>query len=118
MDRIVSEFCGEDIRLTDLVTQQDPALVGIGFERCRISGPAVLHLVGSLMAGNDYGIDIDHIDAALWTVSPWTEVVQGSVMARNCVFRDCTFMGIAFVGGEELTAKLRAAVTSASRIAS
>ena len=110
-------FHDEDVRLTDLVTPDDPELHDVHFERCRITGPAVMQPLHTQFVASDYGIGRDHLDAALWTVSPWTDVVVGSIVARNCVFRDCVFDGIAFAGVAELTAEVRSAVID-GRIAS
>ena len=88
----------------------DPELSDVVFERCHILGPAVLQPVQSEFFGNDYGIGRERVEAALWTVSPWTDVVQGSIVARRCVFRDCTFTGVAFAGVAEVTDLVRSAV--------
>ena len=75
-------FRDADVRLTDLITSEDAELSDVLFERCLITGPAVLQPIHSQFIDNDYGIGRDHLDAALWTLSPWTDIVQGTVIAQ------------------------------------
>ncbi|MBE7188745.1 hypothetical protein, partial [Jatrophihabitans endophyticus] len=88
----------------------DPELRSILFERCLVLGPALLQPIESRFVDNDYGVGREYIESALWTVSPWTTVVPGSIVARHCVFRDCTFAGVAFAGASEVTDAVRTAV--------
>lgn len=108
MDHIAvrKEKCYEDaiLKLTDLLdSPTQPLLEGFAFNRCRIIGPAIVHLARhAYLVGCHF--EAPAAKSMLWEV-PGGNARVGFIEIKDTSFRRCSFEGVGFSGTvEELAA--------------
>lgn len=93
------------VRLTELVSPDDPKLEGFTFIGCHVGGPAVLVAQGSTFIGCNLGGPT--LDAVLWEIAPSRPMVVGVVLALNCHFERCTFRNVGLAGPPDFIDQFR-----------
>jgi len=101
-----NQFEDELIWLAELVGT-DGELRDVTFLNCRITGPAVIVPIDSVIQNSNLGAPLDHV---LWRVPRDRAPFVGAIVAFNCTFDGCTFVNIAFAGSPKFLAGLRASV--------
>ena len=89
-----------EVRLSSLLDPlESPSLAGFTFNRCRIIGPAVLHVIGHVyLAGCEF--EAPGVAAMLWEI-PAGAAKVGAIEIRDTSFRRCSFEDVGFVGTAE-----------------
>jgi hypothetical protein len=92
------------IRITDLVTPDDPVVKARTLERCRLIGPAVIAFTGAgVLSGGRFDGDV----ASTFIEVPDGSRVIGVIGFHDCVLRDCRFHNIAIIGTPQQIAQYK-----------
>jgi hypothetical protein len=102
----VNRYEDELIWLAELVGT-DGELRDFTFLRCRITGPAIVVPIDSVIQNSNLGAPLDHL---LWRVPRERAPFLGAVVATNCLFDGCTFLNVGFAGPPKFLAGLRGSV--------
>lgn len=100
-----TSYVDEEVRIADLAAAKPTNLLeGYTFERCVISGPAVLLMDGRAeISFSDLGAEAE---ALLWEIPLGRTKITGAVVMIDCRFIHCTFVGIGFAQRAEWLDKL------------
>ncbi|MGH9278450.1 MAG: hypothetical protein ACRD12_10160 [Acidimicrobiales bacterium] len=92
------------VRITELV-EVGGVLDGFTFERCHITGPAVIALdCKGVMNGCSLGAETS---ALLWEVPPTRPRVTGVLVVRNCNFIGCSFSNVGIAAPPDVAEMIR-----------
>lgn len=95
------EFRNQTVTINEL-TVVEQVIDGYTFSNCKILGPAVVALQGSVEITH-CSFDAD-ANALFWEVPPTREYVIGAILITNCVFSGCAFHNVGFAGTPEMRA--------------
>jgi hypothetical protein len=102
----------ELIWLAELVDQEGE-LTNTVFQRCRITGPAIIVVGDSVIKNCNLGAPLDHL---LWRVPRERAPYVGGIVTKDCLFEACTFVNVGFAGPPKFLADLRASIVPRSQL--